>query len=177
MLRLAIAVVAASSVVIGVTAQSAKPAFEVASVTPQREAVDPRNLRGAAPRAAPGGVFSAARANVMSLVRFAYDLKSHQVSGGPDWLRRDMFQVDARAGFDAPADQIKQMVQSLLEDRFKLVTHWEERTMDYFAVVVARSDGRLGPYLRALPDDCTAAAVAEATKQFPPRPNVLTGIV
>ena len=172
MLRLAIAVVAVSSVVIGIAAQSAKPAFEVASVRSQREAVNPANLRGAAPRASPGGVFSATRANVISLLRFAYDLKPHQVVGGPDWVRRDMFQIDARAGFDASADQIKQMVQSLLEDRFKLVTRWDERTMDYFAVVVARSDGRLGPYLKALPDDCTAAAVAEATKQFPARPHV-----
>ena len=171
-LFLAIAVVAASSVVIGIAAQSAKPVFELASVRPQREPVNPANLRGAAPRAAPGGVFSATRANVISLLRFAYDLKPHQVVGGPDWVRRDMFQIDARAGFDASAGQIKQMVQSLLEDRFKLVTRWDERTMDYFAVVVARSDGRLGPYLRALPDDCTAAAVAEARKQFPARPDV-----
>jgi uncharacterized protein (TIGR03435 family) len=163
---------AALSCVSSVTAQQAKTAFEIASIRPQREAVDPPKIRGAAPRAAPGGVFSATRTNVLSLVRFAYDLKPHQVLGGPDWVRRDMFQIDARAGFDAPAHQIKQMVQSLLEDRFKLVTRWDERTMDYFAVVVARSDGRLGPYLRAVPDDCTAAAVAEARKQFPARPDV-----
>ena len=43
--------------------------------------------------------------------RAAYDLKSYRtIFGGPEWIRRDRFYIDARAGFDAPADQIKQMV-------------------------------------------------------------------
>ena len=80
-----------------------------------------------------------------------------------------MFSIDARAGFDAPADQIKQMVQALLADRFSLVAHRERRDTSYFALVVARSDRRLGPYLREVPDACTSTAVAEARKQFPSR--------
>jgi uncharacterized protein (TIGR03435 family) len=120
----------------------------------------------------PGGVFNPTHASVQSLLTFAYDLKPYQIVGGPDWMRRDLFHIDARAGFDAPADQIKQMVQALLEVRFKLITHKEQREMSYFALVVARSDGRLGPYLREVPDDCTPAVAAEARKQFPPRPRV-----
>jgi uncharacterized protein (TIGR03435 family) len=165
-------ILAAILAVGAVTAQERKPRFEVVSVKPQREPINAATLRGAAPRVMPGGVFNPTRASVLSLLTFAYDLKPYQILGGPDWMRRDVFHIDARAGFDAPADQIKQMVQSLLEDRFKLITHKEQRDMPYLALVVARSDGRLGPYLRELPDDCTPAAAAEARKQFPPRPRV-----
>ena len=155
-----------------VVAQPAKPRFEVVSIKPQREPINAATLRGAAPRVMPGGVFNPTRASVLSLLTFAYDLKPYQILGGPDWVRRDVFHIDARAGFDAPADQIKQMVQSLLDDRFKLITHRAQRDMPYSALVVARADGRLGPYLRELPDDCTPEAVAEARKEFPPRPRV-----
>jgi uncharacterized protein (TIGR03435 family) len=39
------------------------------------------------------------------------------------------------------------MVLSLLEDRFKLIAHTEQRDMPYAGIVVAR-DGRLGPNLQ-----------------------------
>jgi len=154
-----------------VAAQERKPRFEVASVKPQRAPINAATLRGSGPRVMPGGVFNPTRTSVSSLLMFAYDLKPYQILGGPDWVRRDVFHIDARAGFNAPADQIKLMVQSLLEDRFKLITHREQRDMPYYALVIARPDGRLGPYLRSLPDDCTPTAVAEARKQFPPRPR------
>ena len=156
-----------TAVLLGVTglAQESKPAFETASVRPQR---DLTAVGG--PRAMPGGGFRASRATVQSLLMFAYDLKSYRiVLGGPEWIHRDVFFIDARAGFDAPADQIRQMVQTLLADRFSLVARREQREMSHLALVVARSDRRLGPYLREVPADCPATAVAEARKQFPAR--------
>lgn len=40
------------------------------------------------------------------------------------------------------------MVRSMLEDRFGLSVHWELRELPYYALVVVRPDGQLGPYLR-----------------------------
>ena len=160
----------AIAVLLGVTglAQESKPTFETASVRPQS---DRTVVAGASPRSLPGGRFSAGRATVQEVLMFAYDLQSYRtIAGGPNWIRRDVFSIDARAGFDAPADQIKQMVQALLADRFKLVAHRERRDLSYFALVVARSDRRLGPYLREVPAECTSTAVAEVRKQFPSRP-------
>jgi hypothetical protein len=54
---------------------------------------------------------------------FAYDLQPYQIVNMPDWLDTDRFTVAAKAPDDAPGDQIKVMVQSLLEDRFKLIAH------------------------------------------------------
>ena len=107
-------ILAAILAVGAVTAQERKPRFEVASVKPQREPINAATLRGAAPRVMPGGVFDPTRASILSLLTFAYDLKPYQILGGPDWMRRDVFHIDARAGFDAPADQIKQMVPGLV---------------------------------------------------------------
>ncbi|HET9192419.1 MAG TPA: TIGR03435 family protein [Vicinamibacterales bacterium] len=124
-----------------VAAQQPKPRFEVASVTPA-ESLKP--LRAPVPRVQPGGRFSAGLATVEALMSFAYDLKPYRIAGGPDWVRRDRFEVSAKAETDAPADQIRLMVQSLLEDRFNLVTHIEQREMPFQALVRARSDGSLG---------------------------------
>ena len=154
--------------VCSVAARQSKPAFEIASV---RRQLEPRPLRALGTGVKPGGVFNLTHATVQSLAMFAYDLKPHQIVGSPEWTRRDNFHIDARAGFDASADQVKQMVRSLLETRFKLVARREQRVMQYLAMVVARSDGRLGPYLRKLPDDCSPAMAADARKQFPPRPS------
>lgn len=58
------------------------------------------------------------------------------------------------------------MVQSLLEERFGLRTHTEQRDMHHFALVPARGDRRAGPYLQPV-TDCEPEAVAEARKRFP----------
>ena len=46
------------------------------------------------------------------------------------------------------------MLQSLLADRFKLVAHRETREIQTYALVLARKDGKLGPQLRATPQEC-----------------------
>jgi uncharacterized protein (TIGR03435 family) len=61
------------------------------------------------------------------------------------------------------------MLQSLLQDRFKLVSHTEEREMRVRALVLANADGRLGPDMRRMGDPCTTADSDEARKQFPAR--------
>ena len=61
------------------------------------------------------------------------------------------------------------MLQSMLEDRFKLVVHTEQREMRFRALVLSKADGRLGPYMKRM-ETCTPEALAEARKQFPPRP-------
>ena len=83
-------------------------------------------------------------------------------------MRNDVFAVDARAGHEVTEDEARVMLQSLLEDRFKLVVHMEQREMRYHALVLANADGKLGPYMNPI-DTCTPAAQAEARKLFPPR--------
>ena len=45
------------------------------------------------------------------------------------------------------------MMKTLLRDRFKLTFHTEKRDLPLYALIVQRSDGRLGPGLKRIPDD------------------------
>jgi uncharacterized protein (TIGR03435 family) len=139
---------ALTRVIVTLDAQTPKPTFEVASVKP--------NLSGSwgfnvSPRP---GFYSATNVPVAVLIQFAYDLQDYQLVGGPGWALTARFDIAARPGREVPTMEQRLMMQSLLEDRFKLVMHTEQREMPVFALVLARSDGRLGPNLRRMPDDC-----------------------
>jgi uncharacterized protein (TIGR03435 family) len=63
------------------------------------------------------------------------------------------------------------MLQSLLEERFKLKVHREVREQPIYALVAAQSLGRLGPHLAQSNVDCQAAAVAgRKSPSAPPAP-------
>jgi uncharacterized protein (TIGR03435 family) len=132
-------------------AQTAKPAFEVASVKPAAPRPPATNVAPSGLR--PGGVYQRTT-TVAGLVLYAYDLSDYQLSGGPDWMRADRFDVAARAGRDVPVSELRLMLQSLLYDRFKFVAHEEQREMPLFMLVLARADKRLGPNLNSNTDDC-----------------------
>jgi uncharacterized protein (TIGR03435 family) len=78
------------------------------------------------------------------LIQRAYDLKPLQVSG-PDWLANVRFNIVAKYPADTtPADRTL-MLQTLLEDRFKLSVHRDSKEMSGFALSVAKSGFKLKP--------------------------------
>jgi uncharacterized protein (TIGR03435 family) len=52
----------------------------------------------------------------------AYRLTPYQLSGGPGWLDTDAFDLEAKAE-TANGNQLRQMLQTLLAERFQLVVH------------------------------------------------------
>ncbi|HEX7793618.1 MAG TPA: M56 family metallopeptidase, partial [Vicinamibacterales bacterium] len=88
------------------------------------------------------------------LIRFAYGLEEFEVVGGPAWLQSDHYDVTASAGADATLDQKRAMLQQVLRERFNLTTHNETRQLPTFALMTARSDGRLGPGLHRSATSC-----------------------
>jgi uncharacterized protein (TIGR03435 family) len=127
-------------------AQTPRPTFEVASIKKRDPSVPfiPTRTSPPPPRST---VFNRPNATVASLILFAYDLRAFQLVGGPDWISHDTFEISARAPVEVTSDEMRPMVRSLLEDRFDLVVRKEQRQMRYQALVIARSDGRLGPKL------------------------------
>jgi uncharacterized protein (TIGR03435 family) len=149
----ALLVVLAFSTSSGLVAQSPKPAFEVASVKKRDQPTTSLSQLGNVRR---GGVFRSTSITVALLIRFAYGVRDFQIVGGPEWIREDPFEIDAKAAGDAgdvPIEQVRLMVQSLLEDRFRLAVHTESREMPYVALLPARSDGRPGPNLHRIDED------------------------
>jgi len=57
----------------------------------------------------------------------------------PDWVNADLYDLEAKAEGNAPLDQMYgPMLQTLLEDRFKLKVHWEAREFPIYALTVAK---------------------------------------
>lgn len=78
----------------------------------------------------------------------AFKVKTHQIVG-PDFLKADRFDVMAKLPEGATEEQIPQMLQSLLAERFKLTYHRETREQALYALVVAKG----GPKLKDAPPD------------------------
>ncbi|HET9831311.1 MAG TPA: M56 family metallopeptidase, partial [Vicinamibacterales bacterium] len=125
-------------------------AFDVTSVKPNNSGSGMIRMLPAA-----NGGWQAENVPLGMLVRLAYQLQDNQIVGGPKWLFEDRFDVmgsGTAPGHDGPMfDKVKQM----LADRFKLVTHVETREQSMYALVLARSDGKLGEKMTKSTADCT----------------------
>jgi len=74
--------------------------------------------------------------SVLNLITFAYDVHERQVSGGPSWISSDKFEVVIKP--DAPGQpniqQMKQVFQKVLAQRFQLKFHTEKRELSVYAI-------------------------------------------
>ena len=68
---------------------------------------------------------------------------------------------------NVPPDQFPELIKSLLVERFKLAAHIESRELQVYALILARSDGKLGPGLRPASAEC-AATIAARGRGGPP---------
>jgi uncharacterized protein (TIGR03435 family) len=142
----------------GKQTSSTAPAFEVASIKVNNSGSENFGFS-----AKPGGVVIATNVTIRQIVRYAYSMQHSKVEGGPDWLDTVRYDITAKAAEAAPSDQMTLMFRPLLADRFKLAMHIEARDTAIFALVRARSDGRLGPQLRVSSvTDCDATRAAQA---------------
>jgi uncharacterized protein (TIGR03435 family) len=102
------------------------------------------------------GNFNAENISVITLIGWGYEIPDTRILGAPAWARSTMFNIEARADpsvdqllksmtADASRKQKEKMVQGLLGDRFKLVTHTETRDLPIYALVVAKGGSKLGP--------------------------------
>ena len=79
------------------------------------------------------------------IIQEAYGVKRYQLSGGPAWLHADLFDIEAKAEGDPSRDQMMDMLQTLLADRFQLKVHRETREDNVYALVVAKGGPKLTP--------------------------------
>lgn len=122
------------------------PQFEVISIKPRAGTPG-----GAMIEMPPTGRVNFVNANLRTLLRVAYRLQDYQIVGGPDWLDRDRFDIQAKPsadyqpqpttgcfGPDCPLSPVNLMVQGLLADRFQLKAHFEKRERNRHRVSLAR---------------------------------------
>jgi uncharacterized protein (TIGR03435 family) len=147
-------------------AASSDATFEVAAIKPSNP--DPSNPLSIVPLVMPrpGGRVTAANAPLKMLISLAYEMQDFRVTGGPPALMAAKFDITAKtsAGVTIGQKEMLPLIKSLLIERFKLKTHIEQREMQVYDLVIARSDGRLGPDIKPSASDCSKVDELNATR-------------
>ena len=122
--------------------------FEVASVK--------RNVSGASNMSMGGtpGRYAATNVPLRQLIAAAYRVPANRVTGGPDWMNAERFDVVARAPQGAAPASIFPMLRELLRERFKLVARLEARDQPVYALVQLRPDRPARPNLKRTTLEC-----------------------
>jgi uncharacterized protein (TIGR03435 family) len=123
------------------------PVFDVASIKPS-EPVTPAMV--AAGKLHVGMKIDAKRVDIgnfslMQLICKAYDVKTYQVTG-PAWLMAlngQRFDIVANLPDGATKEQVPQMLQALLAERFKLAVHRESKDQSVYAMVVGKGGAKI----------------------------------
>ncbi len=76
------------------------------------------------------------------LVAAAYGVLSDQVSG-PAWITETEYVLEAKVPPGTTKEQSKLMLQTALEERFKLVLHHEQKQFQTWALVIAKEPPKL----------------------------------
>ncbi len=134
--------------------------FEVASIKPNT-APPPTGTWTSPIATLPGGRFTATNVTLVDVIVQAYRTRRIQMQGGPGWIDSERFDIVAKADAaegEVTRDQWPPMIQALLEDRFKLVFHWETKDMPVLALV-----GKLPTAFQASKDE-TPNSVAQGDR-------------
>jgi uncharacterized protein (TIGR03435 family) len=133
-------------------AAAAGPVFDVAAIHLHEAQPHEHNSIWSSPQ---DGHFVAENISVIALIRFAYQIPETRILNAPAWAGSEHFNIEAKT--DAATDdrmrtlapeagrqQKELMVQALLADRFKLMTHLETREQPIYELVVAKKGAKLG---------------------------------
>src|ERR1041385_8050107 len=114
--------------------------FEVASVKPVNPPAGPHVVSLIINH----GRLNIEAAELRQIVGLAYAIQRVRVVGGPGWADSDQFDIAAKAESpDATRDEIRSMLQALLAERFKLVTHRETKELPAYSLVLAKGGSKL----------------------------------
>ena len=114
--------------------------FEVAVIKPSMPGANPRR------RFQPSGRLDVQANTLRMMIEFAWDLNDDEMlANAPKFVDEARFDVTAEASTGGQpasgaydADDFRAMLQALLEERFKLSSHMEDRPIDAYRLVAAK---------------------------------------
>lgn len=128
--------------------------FEVATVKP----VDPKNAHGGQLWVYPGGRVVIPGTDLKGLIVTAFGLSYWQISGGDPWVQKDTYDVEGKPPKNLQSsidlrytwwriedEHLREMLQALLIDRFKLKFHRETKTGTVYLLERSGKTLRLSP--------------------------------
>ena len=132
----------------------------------------------------PDGGFTLVNVPMMTLIGRAQfpSIAPIDMVGLPEWAQRERYDVSATSPLGRPVtpEERAAMMRAMLAERVKLVAHVEKRELPVYDLVLARTDGRLGPGIKPSEIDCVAKSAADraaaeaalAAGTPPPRPTI-----
>jgi uncharacterized protein (TIGR03435 family) len=117
-------------------ARAQPPAFEVASIRaaqPGRASIEP----------GPASL-TMRSARLSACIRWAYGVQDVQVIG-PDWLNDVGFDIFAKSAGEVKVADLREMLKTLLTERFKLAVHRDTKEMTALVLTVAKTGHKLEP--------------------------------
>ena len=120
----------------------------------------------------PDGTFMMTALPIWSIIAYAspVPVAPREILGLPRWATSEGYDIIAKPapGSNPTREQRAEMMRNMLIERMKVAGHIEEQERTTFALVIARSDGRLGPQLKKSTIDCTPPASSPDTPQTRP---------
>jgi uncharacterized protein (TIGR03435 family) len=142
-----------------------KPGFEVASIKPS----DPNSsdsifIGMSADRA----MVTYTNITLKDCIRAAYRVRDFQIAG-PDWVSHARYEITAKLPAGASPDQIPEMLQTLLAERFRLTLEREMKEQPVYALLV----GKEGPKLKPAPIKAQGKSPTALGPDGKPRPMMM----
>jgi uncharacterized protein (TIGR03435 family) len=120
--------------------QTGRREFDVASIKRTTDESGGSILRS------PGGL-TATDTEFSRLLEMAFQTRLLDLSRVPDSLRSQHFDISARAAGRISGDQYWEMLQTLLDDRFKLKYHRDTKDSQLYVLIPAKTGAARGPKL------------------------------
>lgn len=165
---------------------TATPKWEVVSIRPCEAPVPGGRGKGAGgDNQSPGPGYLNICRDVAYFIRLAFVQYANgdrtppsriPIEGGPDWIRSDRYRINAKAE-GRPAQEMMQgpMLRALLEDRFRLTTHRETRTVSVYELTAINGRTKLQPFKEGsciTPDPSTPLPPLSSNPIFCGGPNI-----
>lgn len=155
---------------------SSRSVFEVASVKVSRAAV--HNWDGG-PGTHDPGRFLVTGGSMRGLLGRAYALEDYQQQvSGPSWIDSETYDIVAKVPGGTTREQFREMLRSLLVERFRLVVHLDTKLLPVYELVLENS----GPKMKesvdvSKPADSETSRPSGIDKEgFPILPEGTTGL-
>ncbi len=147
-------------------------AFEAASIKPASRNSECANGSVIGPMT--GGGLRVECLPLRSILTWAYEVQDFQISGGPSWMKSDLWEIRAKAEAPETAQEgplqyekmsdaqrsrymetVRGRLKALLAERFQLAIHRETREQTVYSLALAKS----GPKLKEAADQSSAGLI------------------
>jgi uncharacterized protein (TIGR03435 family) len=88
----------------------------------------------------------ATNVTLKTMMTVAYRVKADTITGGPDWIQSERYDMNAKADKASSIEDLHVMLQNLMTNEFKLKFHRETKEMPVYALVLDKDGAKMAPH-------------------------------